>query len=99
MTETISDNLATLNEQLLALAKAFANDDSAFAELLTLFVNDVERAMREPLDIFPVCHHSPASALHMVRRLQTHPPKVIYLEMCEDMQPLIENLRDCKLPV
>lgn len=97
MTDT--ETLSLLNEQLLSAAQAFAEDASGLSDLLTRFVQDVERAMREPLDIFPVCHHSPASALHMVRRLQTQPPKVIYMELCEDMLPLIENLRDCKLPV
>src|SRR5687768_16440608 len=99
MTNPISDNLTLLNEQLLAAADAFADDAQALAALLARFVHDVDRAMREPLDIFPVCHHSPASALHMVRRLAEQPPKVIYMELCEDMLPLIENLRDCKLPV
>ncbi|MCQ3931308.1 MAG: hypothetical protein DPW16_12700 [Chloroflexi bacterium] len=97
MTDT--ETLSLLNEQLLSAAQAFAEDASGVSDLLTRLVQDVERAMREPLDIFPVCHHSPASALHMVRRLQTQPPKVIYMELCEDMLPLIENLRDCKLPV
>ncbi|KAB2867380.1 MAG: hypothetical protein F9K46_00465, partial [Anaerolineae bacterium] len=97
MTDTETQSL--LNEQLLSAAQAFAEDASGLSDLLTRFVQDVERAMREPLDIFPVCHHSPASALHMVRRLQAQPPKVIYMELCEDMLPLIENLRDCKLPV
>ena len=39
-------------------------------------VDDVDRALREPLEIFPVCHHSPASALAMVRRLREKQPKV-----------------------
>jgi hypothetical protein len=99
MTEPITDNLTLLNQQLLTAAKEFADDAQTLSKLLTRFVHDVERLTREPLDMFPVCHHSPASALHMVRRLQTQPPKVIYMEMCEDTLPLIENLRDCKLPV
>src|SRR5262245_52233827 len=99
MNDTISDNLALLNEQLLAVAKTFAEDASALSDLLARLVQDVERGVHEPLDIFPVCHHSPASALHMVRRLQSQPPKVIYMELCEDMLPLTEHLRDCKLPV
>jgi len=94
-----SETLTQLNQQLMAVAQTFAEDAKVLSDLLARFVHDVDRAMREPLDIFPVCHHSPASALHMVRRLQTHPPKVIYMELCEDMQPLLENLRDCKLPV
>jgi hypothetical protein len=99
MTENTAETLSILNEQLLEAAQAFATDAKDLSDLLARFVHDVDRAMREKLDIFPVCHHSPASALHMVRRLQTNPPKVIYMELCEDMLPLIENLKDCKLPV
>jgi hypothetical protein len=99
MSELKAENLALLNEQLKAAAATFAEDADALSGLLARFVVDVERAMNEQMDIFPVCHHSPSSALHMVRRLQAQPPKVIYMELCEDMLPLIENLRDCKLPV
>jgi hypothetical protein len=99
MNEPITDNLTLLNEQLLQAAKEFADDTHALSTLLKQFVHDVERLNREPMDIFPVCHHSPASALHMVRRLQAQPPKVIYMEMCEDTLPLVEQLKDCKLPV
>ena len=56
------------------------------AEILAGLVDDVDRALREPLEIFPVCHHSPASALPMVRRLREKQPKVIYLELCEDLR-------------
>ena len=62
-------------------------------------VDDVDRAVREPLEIFPVCHHSPASATAMARRLREKQPKVIYLELCEDMAPLLTELRNCTLPV
>ncbi|WP_320776570.1 DUF5682 family protein, partial [Streptomyces sp. CRN 30] len=62
-------------------------------------VDDVDRAAREPLEIFPVCHHSPASALAMARRLREKQPKVVYLELCEDMAPLLTELRNCRLPV
>src|SRR5919201_6373715 len=95
MSDHAAENLGALNEQLLAAAATFAGDAQTFADLLTRFARDIERAAREPLEIFPVCHHSPASALHMVRRLRQQPPKIIYLELCEDMRPLVENLRDC----
>jgi hypothetical protein len=95
----MSDSLSRLQEQLVEATTAFTNNADSIANLLAQFVQHVERVMREPLDIFPVCHHSPASALHMVRRLQTAPPKVIYMELCEDMLPLVEHLRDCKLPI
>lgn len=62
-------------------------------------IDDVEQALDAELEIFPVCHHSPASALAMVRRLREKQPKVIYLELCEDLRPLLEELRTCKLPV
>ena len=72
-TTSLTDNLPTpfepLKHQLLAAAEAFADDAQALAAILGGLVNDVERAGREPLEIFPVCHHSPSSALHMVRRL------------------------------
>ena len=99
MSDVAAEHLGALHEQLLAAAAEFAENAQSFAELLTRFARDVERASSELLEIFPVCHHSPASALQMVRRLHRQPPKVIYVELCEDMLPLVENLRDCTLPV
>ncbi len=95
----------SLRDQLLAAAEAFAGDGEAgaglgFAELLASFVGDVARAVDEPLEIFPVCHHSPAAAVHMVQRLRRGPaPRVVFLELCEDLLPLAEKLRDCRLPI
>ena len=66
-----------LKEQLEGVAAAFAG--AAVSDILTGMVDDVDRALREELEIFPVCHHSPASALAMVRRLREKQPKVIYL--------------------
>jgi Family of unknown function (DUF5682) len=88
-----------LQEQLLNAAEKFATDAQPLSEMLTALIADVEKASSEPLEIFPVCHHSPSSALQMVRRLREKLPKVIYLELCEDLQNTVENLRDCKLPV
>ena len=88
-----------LREQLLAAAEAFAGDADHLSKLLNALVDDVHRAAAEPLEIFPVCHHSPAAALHMVQRLTRQAPRVIFMEMCEDMRPLLDKLRDCKLPV
>ncbi|WP_129840560.1 DUF5682 family protein [Streptomyces sp. RFCAC02] len=96
---------AALREQLLGAAAAFAADGTAgsgpdpVADILTGMVDDVDRALREDLEIFPVCHHSPASALAMARRLREKRPKVVYLELCEDLQPLLPELATCKLPV
>ncbi|MER5335264.1 hypothetical protein [Micromonospora sp. NPDC002717] len=88
-----------LRQQLAAAATAFADSPGAVADILAGMVDDVDRALGEELEIFPVCHHSPASALAMVRRLRVKQPKVIYLELCEDLQPLLGELRNCRLPV
>ncbi|MFC4590817.1 DUF5682 family protein [Sphaerisporangium corydalis] len=88
-----------LREQLLDAATAFAGAPAALPGILAGLVDDVDRALAEPLEIFPVCHHSPASALAMVRRLREKQPKVIYLELCEDLRPLLPELRNCRLPV
>ncbi|MET9342659.1 DUF5682 family protein [Nonomuraea sp. NPDC003804] len=83
-----------LREQLAAAAQEFAG-----VGILPGMVDDVERALAEELEIFPVCHHSPASALAMVRRLREKQPKVIYLELCEDLRPVLDELVNCRLPV
>jgi hypothetical protein len=88
-----------LRGQLEEAAKTFADGPRALEGILLGMVDDVDRAIREPLEIFPVCHHSPASALAMARRLREKQPKVIYLELCEDMAPLLTELRNCRLPV
>jgi hypothetical protein len=91
--------IGALSEQLVAAAATFTGDAGAFSALLTRFARDIERARSEPLTIFPVSHHSPAAALHMARLLRERPPRAIYIELCEDMLPLAEHLRDCTLPV
>jgi hypothetical protein len=88
-----------LRAQLLGAAESLADGPAALPEILAGIVDDVDHALREPLEIFPVCHHSPASALAMLRRLRAKQPKVIYLELCEDLQPLLTELRNCRLPV
>ncbi|MER5646180.1 DUF5682 family protein [Streptosporangium sp. NPDC002524] len=98
-TSTVTSAFAALREQLLGAAAAFADGPDALPEILTGLVDDVGRALGEELEIFPVCHHSPASALAMTRRLREKRPKVIYLELCEDLRPLLEELRNCRLPV
>ncbi|GIE86166.1 DUF5682 family protein [Actinoplanes regularis] len=90
---------APLRGQLLSAAEALADGPAALPEILAGIVDDVDHALREPLEIFPVCHHSPASALAMLRRLREKQPKVIYLELCEDLQPLLSELHNCRLPV
>ncbi|HSA51676.1 MAG TPA: hypothetical protein VLH10_16395, partial [Yinghuangia sp.] len=88
-----------LRTQLHDAASAFADGPDALRDILLGIVDDVDRAVREPLEIFPVCHHSPASATAMARRLREKQPKVVYLELCEDMAPLLTELRNCTLPV
>lgn len=88
-----------LRTQLLAAAEVFADGPDALPGILSGLVDDVDRALRERLEIFPVCHHSPASAVAMAARLRDKQPKVIYLELCEDLRPLLEELPNCRLPV
>src|SRR5690606_2430188 len=96
MNETPFDALRT---RLLDAARAVTGEPDAVGGILTGMVEDIDRALREELEIFPVCHHSPASALAMARRLREKQPQVIYLELCEDLRPLLGELRNCTLPV
>ncbi|MDX3235245.1 DUF5682 family protein [Streptomyces sp. ME03-5709C] len=88
-----------LRTQLREAATTFADGPDALEGILLGMVDDVDRAVREPLEVFPVCHHSPASAVAMARRLREKQPRVVYLELCEDMAPLLTELRNCRLPV
>jgi hypothetical protein len=104
MTEPNDSSFHALRTQLQEAASAFADGArgpgaGALEGILLGLVDDVDRALREPLEIFPVCHHSPASATAMARRLREKQPKVVYLELCEDMAPLLTELRNCTLPV
>lgn len=99
MTRTHEGTFEALRTRLQEAAATFADGPDALEGILLGLVDDVDRAVREPLEIFPVCHHSPASALAMARRLREKQPKVVYLELCEDMAPLLTELRNCRLPV
>lgn len=99
MTGATEGTFAVLRTQLREAAATFADGPGALEGILLGLVDDVDRAVREPLEIFPVCHHSPASAIAMARRLREKQPKVVYLELCEDMAPLLTELRNCRLPV
>ena len=66
-----------LRTQLREAATTFADGPDALEGILLGMVDDVDRAVREPLEIFPVCHHSPASAVAMARRLREKRPKVV----------------------
>ncbi len=98
-TRTVPNIFAALRDQLADAAVAFAGEPGAAGGILAGIVDDVDRSLSERLEIFPVCHHSPASGLAMVRRLREKQPTVIYLELCEDMRPLLDELRNCRLPV
>ncbi|MBX2798028.1 MAG: hypothetical protein KTR31_10175 [Myxococcales bacterium] len=93
-----ADNSA-LVAQLKAAAAAFTESEADLAQVLDTMAADVQRARGERLPIFPVIHHSPASAVHMVRWLRERRPKIVFMEMCEDLLALKEDLRDCTLPV
>ncbi|MET8027138.1 hypothetical protein [Streptomyces avermitilis] len=99
MSGTHEQTFEELRGQLQEAAATFSDGPDALEGILLGIVDDVDRAVREPLEIFPVCHHSPASALAMARRLREKQPKVVYLELCEDMAPLLTELRNCRLPV
>ena len=99
MTEQNEGSFHALRTQLQEAASAFAGGAATLEGILLGMVDDIDRAAREPLEIFPVCHHSPASAIAMARRLRDKQPKVVYLELCEDMAPLLTELRNCTLPV
>ncbi len=88
-----------LREQLEAAAAAFCRSPEELRHVLAQMADDVERATAEPLTLFPVIHHSPASALHMVRLLRERRPRLVLLEACEDLRPLVERLAQCDLPV
>lgn len=99
MSRDLPTSFEPLREQLLAAAKRFSNDARPLHDILAGLVGDVERAVKERLEIFPVCHHSPSSAVHVLRRLQQNPPRVVFMECCEDLRPELEGLRDCRLPI
>jgi hypothetical protein len=90
---------AALRAQLLGAAADLAPDAKHLADLLAGLSDDVARVLQEPLQIFPVAHHSPACAVQLVRRLQRTAPKVIFIEACEDLQALLPELASCVPPV
>ena len=91
--------LQALRTQLEAAAAEFAGDSAHLGALLRAMIEDVQRATAEPVEVFPVKHHSPASALHMLRRLRARAPKVIYMEGCEDLNASLAGLHHCRFPV
>lgn len=91
--------MSALRQQLEAAAKAFCQSPEELATLLDRMASDVEMAKAQPLCLFPVIHHSPASAVHMVRYLRTHRPELVMIEACADLRGLVETLQECELPV
>jgi hypothetical protein len=94
-----SHDFNELKSQLIEAAKSFTESERNLDIILTQMVEDIEKANMEKMEIFPVCHHSPASGLFAIKRLIEKRPKVIFMEMCEDFLPLINDLKECKLPV
>ncbi|MEL6181209.1 MAG: DUF5682 family protein, partial [Myxococcota bacterium] len=88
-----------LRDQILAAATRVEPDAHSLGALLREMVKDVERVVAEPLTILPVAHHSPACGVHVVQRLRERPPKVVFIEMCEDLRTKVDELKDCKLPI
>lgn len=80
-------------------ATTFTADEGEAAATMEILAADVARARSERLPLFPVIHHSPASAVHMVRWLRDRQPKLVFIELCEDLRTVAEDLRDCTLPV
>lgn len=99
MSDTVTSEAKALVEELRAVARAFTEDEQGAAQVLSTMAQDVERAMSQPIDIFPVMHHSPTSAAQMVRYLRSTEPKLVFVELCEDLLPLVRELGDCSLPV
>ena len=93
------NTFAALRDQLADAAVVFAGMPGAAGDILTGMVDDVDRALSERLEIFPVCHHSPASGLAMLRRLPAKQPDVIYLETCQDKWPPLDALPNWPLSV
>lgn len=114
---SMSDRFGPFREQLQAAVEAFAGGtgprdaseasrSSAIAATFQAMADDVARAAAEPLELFPVCHHSPSSGLHLRKRLGERPFKVIFLEAAEGLEASLntggefgENLRECQFPI
>ncbi|HRE90116.1 MAG TPA: DUF5682 family protein, partial [Myxococcota bacterium] len=94
-----SPETSQLVAELVAVARKLSPDEAAAQRLLETIAADVNRYLREPLTLFPVIHHSPASALHMVRYLRQRQPRLVFIELSSDLIGLVESLRDCRLPV
>ncbi|MGG6263144.1 DUF5682 family protein [Leptolyngbya sp. AN03gr2] len=90
-------SIQSLHESLVqAIQKTYPNSD--LVSISEQATRDVERAMQEPLQILPICHFSPASAIAVRQFLELHKPKAIYLELTEDLNPLIQAVPECVPP-
>lgn len=74
-------------QRMIEAVAAMANPEAdTTPEWMRQLMADARRAAAETVEIFPIRHHSPVGALHLIRRLRTQPlPRVIFLEMCEDL--------------
>lgn len=88
-----------IREQITALVHSLAPSEAAFGDLMSGILGDVARARDERMPLFPVVHHGPASALQLLRVLRRNPPKVLFLELCEDMQGSLPSLVGARFPV
>ena len=95
----VAPESSALVDELIAIARKMSADERSAQRLVETLAADVARYLREPLTIFPVIHHSPASAVQMVRYLRARQPRIVFIELSRDLVGLVENLRDCRLPV
>ncbi|MEQ1569079.1 MAG: DUF5682 family protein, partial [Myxococcota bacterium] len=91
--------LDQLREQVRDLVRSLAPDEASFGGWIERILADVDRATAERLPLFPVAHHSPAAGLQMIRLLRDKPPKVLFVELCEDLQSSLPALEGAKYPV
>ncbi len=81
------------------LSEVIQEEGENLQEILTIITKDIEILQKEKLEVIPVSHHSLASAIHTRMRLTEKKPKIIFLEVSEDFQKLLPDLKYCTLPV
>ena len=88
-----------LKRQLLAAAEAFATDARPLAVDPRRPRRRRRARRREPLEIIPVAITRRRRPSTWCVGWRSRPPRVIFMECCEDLRPLLDGLRDCRLPV
>ena len=81
------------------LSEVIQEEGENLQKILTIITKDIEILQKEKLEIIPVSHHSLASAIHTRMRIAEKKPKIIFLEVSEDFQKLLPDLKHCTLPV